>query len=131
MIRDASLTPHDGLDMDTITGTWVNIKEDSVLVERIDIAAAEGDNLRVQIRGTGENGPVDWGAVTAPVYSNGADNQPAGFHASWQLPAADITVATAHNRGVLVFHTYTRFKDDSGRPHYFSKEFFRKEGGAR
>lgn len=112
------------LDLSSLGGEWRNTNTETRGIAQIDIRA-EDAGLRVRVYGAGVAGVNDWGerSVTAYAYRVTGDIV-AGFESTWDFGSQEALVTAIHNRGVLVIHTYHRFKDGDGRSNFISKEFF-------
>jgi hypothetical protein len=107
-----------------LLGTWLNTNN----VTRGILKAVLSERARevvVRIVGSCFPEPCDWGEVSASVFS--ADPR-SGEAMAWSA-FCDFgfmeTQLQAHIRqGVLIIAKFDRFKDESGRSNYFSKEFF-------
>lgn len=112
------------LDLSSLIGRWKNTNSATRGISEI-IISEDGKNLRVQTFGAGASGPRDWGERQATTYAYGVSgNIVAGFELTYDFGSQETLVSAIHNRGVLVIHSYHRFKDGSGRSNFISKEFF-------
>jgi hypothetical protein len=112
------------LDLFSLAGRWKNTNSATRGISEIVISEG-GKNLRVQTFGASASGPCDWGEGLATTYAYSvAGDIVAGFELTYDFGAQEALVTAIHNRGVLVIHTYHRFKDGSGRSNFISKEFF-------
>ena len=50
-----------------------------------------------------------------------------GFTARYDFEFLEMSLAAYCAKGLIVVSQYTRFKDGTGRPDYFNREFFFKE----
>jgi hypothetical protein len=112
------------LDLSSLIGRWKNTNSATRGISEI-VISEDGKNLRVQTFGARASGPRDWGEGLATTYAYSvAGDIVAGFELTYDFEAQETLVTAIHNRGVLVIHTYHRFKDGSGRSNFISKEFF-------
>lgn len=114
------------LEFGHLLGTWHNTNEASRDMDRLVLSERDGA-LVVRVYGALEPEPSDWGEVVARPCSAGVTvAEVSGFEAEYVFGFMRTYIAAVHNRGVMVIHAYNRFTDDSGRPPYFSKEFFHR-----
>lgn len=112
------------LDLSSLIGRWKNTNSATRGISEIVISEA-GKNLRVQTFGACASGSSDWGERPATTYAYAvAGDIIAGFELTYDFGSQETLVTAIHNRGVLVIHSYHRFKDGSGRSNFISKEFF-------
>lgn len=112
------------LDLSSLVGRWKNTNSATRGISEI-IISEDGKNLRVQTFGAGASGSRDWGERPATTYAYGVSgNIVAGFELTYDFGSQETLVTAIHNRGVLVIHSYHRFKEGSGRSNFISKEFF-------
>jgi hypothetical protein len=113
-----------------LEGSWRNTNAASRGIPRIDVARREPvaghEPLAVQVWGAGDH---DWGSVSASVFTDAIDSRNAmAFSARFDLGYADVHMQANIKGGVLVVATFNRFKDDSGRSSYFTREFYWRTG---
>ena len=114
------------MDHSSLEGAWINTNPDTTGITRIEIADG-GDALGVRIHGACSPDPCDWGTQDATPYAyHVSGDVVAGVEVTYDFGFQEVLVVAIHNRGVLVIHTYHRFKDDSGRSNFIYKEFFRQ-----
>ena len=112
------------LDLSSLVGRWKNTNSATRGISEI-VIGAEGKNLRVQTFGAFDSSARDWGEGLATTYAYSvAGDIVAGFELTYDFGTQETLVTAIHNRGVLVIHSYHRFKDGSGRSNFISKEFF-------
>lgn len=112
------------LDLSSLLGRWRNTNSATRGISEI-VISEDGKGLRVQTFGACASETRNWGEGLATTYAyNVAGNIVAGFELTYDFDSQEALVTAIHNRGVLVIHTYHRFKDDSGRSNFISKEFF-------
>ena len=107
-----------------ILGTWYNADTTTGEISKVILYEDEG---RFLIHAFGACAPdlCDWGAVVAtPFVSSLTDHVVTGFEAYYDFGFMETHMATNVKRGILVIQSYNRFKDDSGRASYFTREFF-------
>lgn len=112
------------LDLSSLIGKWTNTNPATggiaeILVNRVDEA------LEIQVFGAHSAALFDWGVRPAVAYAYEiTDEIVAGFELTYEFGDQQALVTAIHNRGVLVIHTYHKFKDDGLRTNYICKEFF-------
>jgi hypothetical protein len=112
------------LDLSSLLGKWTNTYPATGGIAEIEVNQVN-DALKVQVFGALSPGPFDWGVRTATAYAYEVTGEiVAGFELTYEFEDQQALVAAIHNRGVLVIHTYHKFKDDALRTNYICKEFF-------
>ena len=131
--RDDQLTA-DGLgragsnakvDLSHFLGTWVNTFEDSRSITRFVLSqASEGYTITAYV----SDGVKELGTVEVVPFAPRVDSRQAdGFLARYEFGFLEMLLAAYYTKGLIVVSQYTRFRDDSGRPDYFNREFFFKK----
>lgn len=111
-------------------GTWFNCNRDTGEIVRLELAARDGA-LVLRAFGAGEPASIDWGETpTVPHVSSLSSREVAGFTARYDFGFMETQIAANLKYGVLVIQSYNRFRDDSGRPCYFTREFFHQDRAA-
>lgn len=104
-------------------GDWVSTNSSTRGIARINVQA-QGKTLSVNAFGAGES-EIDWGTATAELFTDGASSaRIRSFHARYDFGFLETCLQAKTEKGVLVIASFNRFKDDSGRANYFSREFF-------
>jgi hypothetical protein len=112
------------LDLSSLLGKWRNTYPATGGIAEIDVNQAN-DALEVQVFGALSPGQFNWGVRPATAYAYEVTGEIlAGFELTYEFEDQQALVAAIHNRGVLVIHTYHKFKDDGLRTNYICKEFF-------
>src|SRR5262245_34618049 len=114
------------LSGDKLIGQWINTDPGtrgiaSILIER------EGDGFRVDIKGVGLNGLIDWPSTRARTLANleeEAGQRAVALSADFDLGFMKAETYLRVNKGVLVIVLFVTFHDDSGRSNYLNREFF-------
>ena len=65
-------------------------------------------------------------AEVVPFAPNVDSRKADGFTARYDFGFLEMSLAAYYAKGLIVVSQYTRFKDQSGRPDYFNREFFFK-----
>jgi hypothetical protein len=105
-------------------GDWTTTNPNSRGIARAVITSHE-QGLLVHAFGAGRPELHDWGIVQARVLADGpASSRIRAFHAVYDFGFLESYLQAKTEKGVLVVATFNRFKDQSGRSSYFSREFF-------
>jgi hypothetical protein len=112
------------IDLSHFLGTWINTYRDTRSITRFALArASAGYTITAYVSdGVGDLGAVEVVPFAANVDSREAD----GFTARYDFGFLEMSLAAYYTKGLIVVSQYTRFKDESGRPDYFNREFFFK-----
>ncbi|PYP88383.1 MAG: hypothetical protein DMF61_07270 [Blastocatellia bacterium AA13] len=109
---------------DILPGTWENTHSASRGIRKVVLRVNE-DQLRVQIYGAGDQSLCDWGEVGACFFDHQACvHEAMAFTAFYDFDFMESQLLAHVKLGVLVIAKFDRFKDQSGRSNYFSREFF-------
>jgi hypothetical protein len=113
-----------GVDLSHFLGTWINTFRDTRSITRFVLArASEGYTITAYV----SDGAGDLGAAEAVPFAPNVDSRRAdGFTARYDFGFLEMSLAGYYAKGLIVVSQYTRFKDESGRPDYFNREFFFK-----
>jgi hypothetical protein len=115
------------LDLSDVVGAWFNTNRATGEIVRLDLIEHR-DKLLLRVRGAGAPDPISWPEVVAiPYASDFQSRDVTGFEAHFDLGFMETHLAANIKYGVLVIQSYNRFKDGSGRPCYFVREFFHQE----
>ena len=112
------------VDLSHFLGTWINTFRDTRSITRFVLAQARaGYTITAYVsNGVGELGTSEVVPFAPNVASRNAD----GFTARYDFDFLEMSLAAYYTKGLIVVSQYTRFKDHSGRPDYFNREFFFK-----
>jgi hypothetical protein len=112
------------VDLSHFLGTWVNTFRDTGSIRRfvLDEASAGYTITAYLSDGIVEPGTVEVTPFAPAINSRRAD----GFLARYDFAFLEMSLAAYYTKGLIVVSQYTRFKDQSGRPDYFNREFFFK-----
>jgi hypothetical protein len=120
----ADMADTGAVDLFDVVGSWFNTNRSTGEIVHLNITS-HGDRLALQIFGAGAPDPIPWPETTAlPFTSALGSREVTGFEAHCDLGFMESHVAANLKYGVLVLQTYNRFKDDSRRGCYFTREFF-------
>jgi hypothetical protein len=113
-----------GIDLSPFLGTWVNTFRETRSITRFVLTQARaGYTITTFVSdGVGDLGPAEVVPFAPNVDSRHAD----GFTARYDFGFLEMSLAAYYTKGLIVVSQYTRFKDQSGRPDYFNREFFFK-----
>jgi hypothetical protein len=121
---DSAMQAQDDTTIGQFIGDWITTNQNSRGISRV-VITSQGERLRVHAFGAGEPEPHDWGAVSAKILADGpASSRIRAFHAVYDFGFLESYLQAKTEKGVLVVATFNRFKDQSGRSSYFSREFF-------
>jgi hypothetical protein len=110
--------------LDPVLGTWFNCDARTGEVARLELTE-RGGRLGLRAFGADEPSPVDWGETPAEPNVQSLDSREVtGFTAEYDFGFMETRIAANIKYGVLVIQSYNRFRDDSGRPCYLTREFF-------
>jgi hypothetical protein len=105
-------------------GDWRTTNVASRGIARIKIAPRDG-GLVVHAFGVSPHDLCDWGEAQAEVFIEGGyPSRIRAFRAVYDFGFLETHLQAKTERGVLVVASFNRFKDQSGRSSYFSREFF-------
>jgi hypothetical protein len=112
------------VDLSPFLGTWANTFRATCSISRFVLTRARvGYTITTFVSdGVGDLGPVEVIPFAPNVNSRHAD----GFTARYDFAFLEMSLAAYYTKGLIVVSQYTRFKDQSGRPDYFNREFFFK-----
>jgi hypothetical protein len=116
-----------GVDLTDLLGTWINTYRETRSLSQFTLApSASGYSIETVVAtegGTQTLGKTEVHPFAPNVNSWKAD----GFTARYDFEFLEMSLAAYCAKGLIVVSQYTRFKDGSGRPDYFNREFFFKE----
>jgi hypothetical protein len=125
--RGSEGAPAVGLPPEGMEGLWFNSDPGTGEIARIIIAIREG---MILLRAFGANSPeaIDWGEAPAKTFADRIGSSViTGLTADYDFGFMKTRIAGNIKYGTLVIQSYNEFSDDSGRPAYFTREFFSKE----
>jgi hypothetical protein len=112
------------LDLSSLVGEWRNTNPATGGIAKIHISQVQ-DRLEIRVFGARSPDLCDWGLLPVTVYAYEITGETvAGFELTYEFDDQQALVTAIHNRGVLVIHTYHKFKDDGLRTNFICKEFF-------
>lgn len=123
--REAAATP--GVDLTLLLGTWINTYRKTRSLCRFTLASSASGYTIETVAAT-EGGNRTLGKTEVRPFAPNVNSRKAdGFTARYDFEYLEMSLAAYCAKGLIVVSQYTRFKDGSGRPDYFNREFFFKE----
>lgn len=108
-------------------GVWFNCDTGTGEISKIVFAVRDG-RITMRAFGASNPGPIDWGETPAKPYVDRIGSSViTGLTADYDFGFMKTRIAGNIKYGVLVIQSYNEFYDESGRPAYFTREFFSKE----
>jgi hypothetical protein len=110
-----------------LLGTWFNTNAATRGIAKTVLAAKE-NGIVLRIFAAGSQQMVDWGETAARIFAADAlATEAMAFSAFYDFGFMETRLQGHVRQGILIIAKFDRFKDDSGRSNYFSKEFFYRE----
>jgi hypothetical protein len=107
-----------------LLGTWVNTNTDTRGIARV-VLGRSGARTTLRVLANGSAGRQDWGETDAAFFAADPSSAEAmAFSAFYDFGFMETQLQGHVRQGVLIIAKFDRFKDNSGRSNYFSKEFF-------
>jgi hypothetical protein len=112
------------VDLSGFLGTWINTFRDTRSITRFVLAqTSKGYTITAYV----SNGTGDLGVAEVVPFAPNVDSRQAdGFTSRYDFGFLEMLLAAYYTKGLIVVSQYTHFKDESGRPDYFNREFFFK-----
>ncbi len=116
-----------GVDLSHLLGNWINTCRETGSLASFTLApSATGFSIETRAASGADGQPL--GKTAVHPFSPNVDSRKAdGFTAVYDFGFLEMSLAAYCAKGLIVVSQYTRFKDGSGRPDYFNREFFFKE----
>jgi hypothetical protein len=112
------------IDPAVFVGDWTTTNQQTQGIARLIVRDVAG-HLLVRAFGATPPSVCDWGEAPAAVFADGPDSLAArAFTARFDLGFKEVSLQAKVKKGVLVVANFNRFRDDSGRAPFFSREFF-------
>lgn len=124
MRLDERMEAHGPVAPESLLGRWLNTNSTTQGITRAILASKDG---RVALHVFAENNPElrDWGEAAASVFAaDSSSTEAMAFSAFYDFGLMETHLQGHVRQGVLIIAKFDRFKDNSGRSNYFSKEFF-------
>lgn len=112
----------EAVDLAPLLGNWVNSNPATKWIKRFTLAKRDGAAV---LHAFGAQEPLDWGEVELTAYMG--DSAMVGFHAVYDLGSMEAILAANTNKGLVVIVAFYKFKDQSGRANFISREFYFRE----
>jgi hypothetical protein len=113
------------VDASPFVGTWVNTNEGQRQRIATITMRLRDDVLVVNAVGGCDDESCDWGETVADVFASGVGSHTAmSFQAIYDFGFLESYLQANVKHGTLVIATCNRFKDESGRSNYYTREFF-------
>jgi hypothetical protein len=116
-----------GVDLTELLGTWINTYRETRSLCRFTLAPGASGYTIETVVATEETGRTLGKTEVRPFAANVNSRKADGFTARYDFEFLEMSLAAYCAKGLIVVSQYTRFKDGSGRPDYFNREFFFKE----
>lgn len=124
----SSFNPQWGLPLNELEGRWLNVKKDTTMIKFITIDT-ENEDVYVTVYGSGETDSINWGRKKCDLYSETVNSKAIeGLVVQYDFGFMENLLCFNAKKGVLTIQAYSKFKDNSTRQSYFSREFFTKKG---
>lgn len=107
-------------------GRWLNTNRDTRGIAEC-VVARDGDQIKVNVIGVGDEGPITWPTVNAHALANleeEAGQRTGALMCSFDFGFMRADTHMRINKGVFVIVLFATFLDDSGRSNYLNREFF-------
>jgi hypothetical protein len=113
------------VDPTPFVGTWVNTNDSARhKIARVVMSIRDGALI---VHAYGDCAPdlCDWGEVAADVFAESISSPVAmSFSAVYDFGFMETYLQSNVKHGTLVIASCNKFKDDSGRSNYYTREFF-------
>jgi len=114
-------------DLTHLLGTWINTYRETHSLCRFTLAPS-ASGYSIETVAATESGAQSLGKTEVCPFGPNVNSWKAdGFTARYDFEFLEMSLAAYCAKGLIVVSQYTRFKDGSGRPDYFNREFFFKE----
>src|SRR2546423_6884271 len=109
---------------ESLLGTWLNTNGATRGISKA-LLARKGTQVILRILAAGGQEHYDWGETNASFFAADIGSAEAmAFSAFYDFGFMETQLQAHVRQGVLIIAKFDRFKDNSGRSNYFSKEFF-------
>ena len=113
-------------NLEKLLGRWLNTNHETRGIAECTVAK-DGDQIKVNIVGVGDDGLIAWPTVTAHALANleeEAGQRTGALMATFEFGFMRAETHMRINKGVFVIVLFATFLDDSGRANYLNREFF-------
>ena len=123
MRADEQMEAGAGIVPEPLIGTWLNTNTATQGITRA-ILAVKDERIVLRIFAAGDPA-FDWGETGTSFFATDSSSTEAmAFSAFYDFGFMETQLQAHVRQGVLIIAKFDRFKDNSGRSNYFSKEFF-------
>ncbi len=113
------------IDITPLLGTWINSNRATKGLTRFVLAKKKGVTT---LHAFANDSPFDWGELEIVLYADSINSQKTvAFNANYDFGFMESFLAANTNKGLIIIAAYNKFKDDSQRSNYFSREFYFQE----
>lgn len=115
-----------GGTLEKLFGRWLNTNHETRGIAECTVAR-DGDQIKVNVVGVGDDGPIAWPTATARELANleeEAGQRTGALMATFEFEFMRVETHLRINKGVFVIVLFATFLDDSGRSNYLNREFF-------
>jgi hypothetical protein len=124
MRLDEQVEARGSIVAEPLLGAWLNTNTATRGITKTLLTAKESE-IVLRIFAAGSQQTVDWGETPASIFAADAlATEAMAFSAMYDFGFMETRLQGHVRQGVLIVAKFDRFKDDSGRSNYFSKEFF-------
>jgi hypothetical protein len=124
MRLDEQVEARGSIVAEPLLGAWLNTNTATRGIAKTLLTAKESE-IVLRIFAAGSQQTVDWGETPASIFAADAlATEAMAFSAMYDFGFMETRLQGHVRQGVLIVAKFDRFKDDSGRSNYFSKEFF-------
>jgi hypothetical protein len=121
---DERLEARGPVDPEPLLGTWLNTNSATQGITRA-VLTNQDDKVMLQIFAGNNPELGDWGEAVASIFAaDSSSTEAMAFSALYDFAFMETLLQGHVRQGVLIIAKFDRFKDNSGRSNYFSKEFF-------
>lgn len=109
-----------------LIGRWLNTNFETRGIAECTVAR-DGNGFSVNIRGVGDDVPIEWPTARAMPLANleeEAGQRTMALMATFDFDYMRVETHMRINKGVFVIVLFVTFLDDSGRANYLNREFF-------
>jgi hypothetical protein len=116
-----------GLPPKEMEGVWFNCDPGTGEISKI-VFTVRDEAITMRAFGSSNPDPIDWGETPMKPYVDRIGSSViTGVTADYDFGFMKTRIAGNIKYGVLVIQSYNEFCDESGRPAYFTREFFSQE----
>jgi hypothetical protein len=113
------------INAEPLLGTWLNTNTATLGISKAVLSARNNRFVLRVFASNNNTGLLDWGEAEVMLFTNSTVSQEAmAFSAAYDFGFMETDLQGHIRQGVLIIAKFDRFKDDSGRSNYISKEFF-------